>query len=176
MTADRTGMEVLLVLEKHEIYEIMDFMKVIYQGRKIDTSDNVIATWQIMFDDCTKQQLQQAIKKLAKKSKYVPSVHEILDEIEDTFTVEKCIMKNGIVINVRFKSELIPFKFRNREQAIDLIEQLRLYPSVEDIRLLHEKNQREMNPFTTSTYVNQDNREEFDKRMRNTYYMKKMKG
>ena len=38
-------------MEKTEILEILNFMKIVYQGRKIDDSDETIATWKMMFDE-----------------------------------------------------------------------------------------------------------------------------
>lgn len=163
-------------MEKQEIYEIMDFMKIVYQGRKIDTSNEAIETWSIMFEDYTKHEVQQAIKKLVKTSKYVPSIHEILENIEDTFTVDRIMMTNGVALLVRFRDEIIPFRFNEQSKAMTLVEHLRSYPTREDILLLHEKNMREVNPFTRSVYVDQSGREEFDKRMKNEYYVQKMKG
>lgn len=162
-------------MEKQEILEILDFMKNIYQGRKIDDSDSVIETWSIMFEDYNKLEVMKAIKKLATKNKFVPSIHEILENIEDSFTVEKMQRKDLIIIRVKYRDEVIPFKFMTKEAAMEVVNHLKTQPPRADIKLLYEKNAREMNPFTKTTFVNQDQREEFDKKRKNEYYAQKMK-
>lgn len=163
-------------MEKQEILEILDFMKNIYQGRKIDDSDSVIETWSIMFEDYNKIEVMRAIKKLATKNKFVPSIHEILENIEDSFAVEKMQRKDLIIIRVKYRDEVIPFQFTTREAAIEVVNYLKSQPCRADIKLLYEKNVREMNPFTKTTFVNQDQREEFDKKRKNEYYAQRMKG
>lgn len=162
-------------MEKTEISEILEFMKIIYQGRKIDDSDATIETWSIMFEDYSKLEVMKAIKKLAAKNKFIPSIHEILDNIEDTFTVEKMQRKNVIVIRVKYRDEIIPFRFADKSSAMEVIDYLKTQPCRDDIKLLYEKNVREMNPFTVSTIVNQDEREEFDKKRKNEYYAQRLK-
>lgn len=151
-------------------------MKNIYQGRKIDDSDSVIETWSIMFEDYNKLEVMKAIKKLATKNKFVPSIHEILENIEDSFTVEKMQRKDLIIIRVKYRDEVIPFKFMTKEAAMEVVNHLKTQPPRADIKLLYEKNVREMNPFTKTTFVNQDQREEFDKKRKNEYYAQRMKG
>lgn len=163
-------------MEKQEILEIMDFMKNIYQGRKIDDSDSVIETWLIMFEDYNKIEVMRAIKKLATKNKFVPSIHEILENIEDSFAVEKMQRKDLIIIRVKYRDEVIPFQFTTREAAMEVVNHLKTQPPRTDIKLLYEKNVREMNPFTKTTFVNQDQREEFDRKRKNEYYAQRMKG
>lgn len=163
-------------MEKQEILEILDFMKNIYQGRKIDDGDSVIETWSIMFEDYNKTEVMRAIKKLATKNKFVPSIHEILENIEDSFTVEKMQRKDLIIIRVKYRDEVIPFKFMAKESAMEVVNHLKTQPPRADIKLLYEKNVREMNPFTKTTFVNQDQREEFDIKRKNEYYAQRMKG
>ena len=162
-------------LEKTEISEILEFMKIVYQGRKIDDSDATVETWSIMFEDYSKIEVMRAIRKLATKNKFVPSVHEILDNIEDTFTVEKMQKRNLIIIRVKYRDEVIPFKFTTKESAMEVVDYLKSQPCRADIFLLYEKNAREMNFFTKTTFVNQDQREEFDIRKKNEYYAQRMK-
>lgn len=151
-------------------------MKNIYQGRKIDDSDSVIETWLIMFEDYNKLEVMKAIKKLATENKFVPSIHEILENIEDSFAVEKMQRKDLIIIRVKYRDEVIPFQFTTREAAMEVVNHLKTQPPRADIKLLYEKNVREMNPFTKTTFVNQDKREEFDKKRKNEYYAQRMKG
>lgn len=160
---------------KKEILEILDFMKIIYQGRKIDDSDTVIATWEIMFKDYSKNEVISSLKSLVKKSKYVPSIHEILDGIEETFTVEKMVTDSIIVIRVLYRDESIPFQFKTKSSAKQFIDFLKNGPTREDIRVMHETNVRDMNPFTRYLHVDQSDREEFDKRKKNEYYAMKAK-
>lgn len=150
-------------------------MKIIYQGRKIDDSVATIETWYIMFEDYSKLEVMKAIKKLTTKSKFVPSIHEIMENIEDTFTVEKMQKTNVIIIRVKYRDEIIPFKFTTKENAMEIVKHLKTQPPRADIKLLYEKNVREMNPFTKTTFVNQEQREEFDKKKKNEYYASKMK-
>ena len=151
-------------------------MKNIYQGRKIDDSDSVIETWSIMFEDYNKTEVMRAIKKLATKKKFVPSIHEILENIEDSFTVEKMKKKDLVIIRVKYRDEVIPFKFMTKEAAMEVVNHLKTQPPRADIKLPYEKNVREMNPFTKTTFVNQDQREEFDIKRKNEYYAQRMKG
>lgn len=151
-------------------------MKNIYQGRKIDDGDGVIETWLIMFEDYNKLEVMRAIKNLVTKNKFVPSIHEILENIEDSFAVEKMQRKDLIIIRVKYRDELIPFQFTTREAAMEVVNHLKTQPPRADIKLLYEKNVREMNPFTKTTFVNQDQREEFDKKRKNEYYAQRMKG
>ena len=44
-------------MEKIEILEILNFMKIVYQGRKIDDSDETIAAWQMIFDEYSKNEI-----------------------------------------------------------------------------------------------------------------------
>lgn len=162
-------------LEKTEISEILEFMKIVYQGRKIDDSDATIETWSIMFEDYSKPEVMQAIKKLATKNKFVPSIHEIMENIEDTFMVEKMQKKDMVIIRVKYRDEVIPFKFMTKEAAMEVVKHLKTQPPRADIKLLYEKNVREMNPFTKTTFVNQNQREEFDIRKKNEYYAQRMK-
>lgn len=162
-------------MEKIEILEILNFMKIVYQGRKIDDSDETIAAWQMIFDEYSKNEILASIKRLVRKSKYVPSVHEIIEEIDKSFTVKKMIRKECIVIHVRYHDQLIPFKFRTKEEAMKLIEILRGNPDRKDILLYHENNARLYAPFTKAIYIDQSDREEFDKRKRVEYYAMKIK-
>ena len=150
-------------------------MKIVYQGRKIDDSDETIATWQMMFDEYSKNEILASIKRLVRKSKYVPSIHEILEEIDRSFTVEKMVRKDCIVIHVRYHDEMIPFKFKTKDEAMKLIEILRGYPDRADIRLYHENNVRHYTPFAEAIHIDQSDREEFDRQLRNKYYAKKLK-
>lgn len=163
------------ILEKTEILEILNFMKIVYQGRKIDDSDETIATWQMMFDEYSKNEVLSSIKRLVKKSKYVPSIHEILEEAEKSFTVERMVRKDCIIIHVRFHDQLIPFKFKTKDEAMKLIEILRGNPSREDIMLCHEQNTRLYAPFAEAIYINQSDRDEFEKRKRTEYFAMKLK-
>lgn len=162
-------------MKKTEILEILNFMKIVYQGRKIDDSDETIAAWQMIFDSYSKNEILASIKRLVRKSKYVPSVHEILEEIEKSFTVVKMVRKECIVIHVRYHDQLIPFKFRTKEEAMKLIEILRGNPSREDIMLCHEQNTRLYAPFAEAIYINQSDRDEFEKRKRTEYFAMKLK-
>lgn len=162
-------------LEKTEISEILEFMKIVYQGRKIDDSDATVETWSIMFEDYSKIEVMRAIRKLATKNKFVPSIHEIMENIEDTFIVEKMQKRNLIIIRVKYRDEVIPFKFVTKEAAIEIVNYLKSQPCRSDIKLLYERNVREMNSFTKSTFVNQNQREEFDIKRKNEYYAQRMK-
>ena len=162
-------------MEKSEIIEILNFMKVVYQGRKIDDGADAINTWMFMFADVSKEQVMQAVKRLATKSKYIPSIHEILENIADSFTVERMNAGKGIVIRVKYQDEIFPFKFSNIEAATEVVNFLKTYPPREDVRVLYEKNVREVNPFTTTLRMDQSDREEFERRMKNAYYAQKVK-
>lgn len=150
-------------------------MKNIYQGRRIDTSDETIETWVIMFNDYSKMDVIGALKRLVKKSKYVPSIHEIVKNIEDTFTVEKMKRKDVLIVRVKYRDQIIPFTFHDNNSAKDVIEYLKGFPSREDIMLLHEKNVRENNPHTTSLRVDQSDRDEFEAKKRNEYYSRRLR-
>ena len=92
-------------------------MKIVYQGRKIDESDETIVTCQMMFDEYSKNEVLSSIKRLVKKSKYVPSIHEIIEEVEKSFTVEKMVKNDCIVNHVQLHDQLIPFKFKTKDEA-----------------------------------------------------------
>lgn len=162
-------------MEKTEILEILNFMKIIYQGRKIDDGDDTISAWQVVFDEYSKQDVMSSIKRLVQKSKYVPSIHEILEEINKSFTVKRMVRKDCIIIHVHYHDEVIPFKFQTKDEAMKLIEVLRSCPSRDDIRMLHENNIRAYAPFARALQVNQSYREEFDRKRRSEYYAKKLK-
>ena len=160
---------------KSEIIEILNFMKIIYQGRRIDDSEDTINTWMIMFAEYSKDKVMQAIKRLATKNKFVPSIHEILENIADSFVVERMNINGAIVIRVKYQDGIYPLRFRDKESAIEVVNYLKTHPSREDIEMLHERNVREMNPFVGLLYVDQSDREEFDKRIKNAYYAQKVK-
>ena len=150
-------------------------MKKLYPGRAIDTTDSAVNTWEIMFQDYSKQEVVMALKKLVKKSKYVPSIHEILSAIEEIFTVEKMEFDGVLVLRIKFQDQVIPFKFTDQAAATEVIKYLRQYPSKEDILLLHEKNLRDNNPFVTGLRVDQSDRSAFEERQKSLYYIQRNK-
>lgn len=160
-------------MEKYEISEILELMKKVYQGRQIDTSPEAIETWSIMLDGYTKQDVIGALKRLVKQSKYVPSVHEVLKNIEESFRVEMMQRRDVLVIRVVYKDQIIPFKFTDKSAANEVIQYLKRYPSKEDIMLLHEKNLHDNNPFVRALFVDQSGRKEFDDRQKSKYYVQR---
>lgn len=127
-------------MEKKEIVEILEYMKKIYQGRTIDDSESAIDTWMIMFEGYKKDEVIGALRTLVKKNRYVPSIHEIINAVDDSFSLEKMQRKDFIIIRVRYRDEIIPFRFTDPASANEFVQILKQRPSRDDLRLLYERN------------------------------------
>lgn len=132
---------VIYILGKSQIYEIMDYIKIMYPHTKKFVKNNItFEVWSEMLGDNSIEDIKKAIVLFSKKEDYPPTPQAILKELESQFKVETKVTRSGTyIIFVRYCDELIQFKYINKDEANNLIAFLKSYPDRDDIRNLSEE-------------------------------------
>ncbi len=163
---------VINILGKSQIYEIIDFMKVLYpHTKKLIKNNTTVEVWIEILGDNTTEDIKKAIISFSKKEDYPPTPQAILKELESQFKVEMKKTNAGTyIIWVRYCDELIQFKYQNKAEAEELFNYLRTYPPREDVRKLSEELIiQQTRYYRGETYYNPEILEEMEEHRRKTW-------
>lgn len=158
-------------MEKSEIREIINYHNSIY-SKQIKITNDVIDVWFDLIGEYEKEQVKNVIKTIAKEKNYVPNLATIAEELSKTFIVRFLDARNFTVF-VDFNDSRFPFIFEKKEDARDLIAFLRTSPSRQDVEYYYNEFTLKRNKHVTTLKVDQRDREEFDRKKRNSYYASK---
>ena len=127
---------VIYILGKSQIYEIVDYIKILYpHTKKLVKNHTTFEVWSEMLGDNSMEDIKKAIVSFSKKENYPPTPQAILKELSSQFKVETKTTQSGVyIIFVRYNDELIQFKYTDIDEANNLIAFLKSYPDREDIR------------------------------------------
>lgn len=132
---------VINILGKSQILEVIDFMKVLYPNSKsINNSDTTVEAFRMMLGDYSKKEIKQAISSLCQKSRYVPDLKEIFQELKNQCQTEVLKRNDVSVIFVKYEDERIQFKCTDKEQFDEIISFLKTYPTREEVKKFSEEN------------------------------------
>lgn len=104
-------------MEKSEIKKIIYLINSVYPKTNIKPDEMTLDVWNELLIDFTFSEVKQSVMKLSKKMKFVPTVHEIIDNINREYTVSKAIGKGGIIYYIKAHTEKIPFRFHDPLEA-----------------------------------------------------------
>lgn len=162
-------------MEKKEIFEIIDFMKILYpNAKKLNKDESTIEAWFMFLEDYSQDDVKRVIKEIYKQMKYLPTIQEIVEKLENSFKVKTHENRSGITIFVDYSNSKFPFSFSRKEDAKELILFLKTNPSKEDVEYFYNEHIRTRNNHAAALYVDQSQRNEFDNRKRNDYYTRRM--
>lgn len=160
-------------MEKSEIREIINYHNSIY-SKQIKITNDVIDVWFDLIGDYDKDQAKNVIKTIAKEKNYVPNLATIAEELSKTFIV-RVLDARTFTVFVDFNDSRFPFPFEKKEDARDLISFLKTMPSREDVEYYYNEFTLKRNKHVTTLRMDQSDREEFERRMKNAYYAQKVK-
>lgn len=146
--------EVINILGKSQILEIIDFMKVLYPNSKsINNDDTTVEAFRMILGDYSKKEIKQAISSLCQKSRYVPDLKEIFHELKNQYQTEIMQRNDVSVIYVKYEDERIQFRCTNKTQFDEIVSFLKTYPSREEIKKLSEELlKKQTNHYRGETY------------------------
>jgi len=162
---------VITILGKSQIYEIIDFMKVLYPNSKsINNSDTTIEAFKMMLGNYSKKEIKQAISSLSQKSRYVPDLIEIFQEIKNQFKLEVLKRDDISVIFVRYENGLYQFKCADKDQFNEIIVFLKTQPERELIEEFNEQYlKRVTGHYRGELYLSPEIWSEIDNRRRKSW-------
>lgn len=129
----------------------------------------------MLLEDYSQSDVKRVIQEIYKQVKYLPTLQEIIEKLESTFSVKSFEIGGGITIFVDFRDSRFPFSFKKKEDAKELLMFLKTNPSKKDVEYFHNEHIRTRNKHTAALYVDQSKRDEFDSKKRNEYYARRLR-
>lgn len=146
-------------------------MKTLYPNSKsINNNDTTVEAFRMILGNYSKKEIKQAISSLCQKSRYVPDLKEILQELKNQYKIEVLKREDVSVIFVRYEDELIQFKCTNEKQFNEIISFLKTQPErneIEEYSEQHLKNNTK--PYRGELYLSSEMQEEIDNRRRTAW-------